>query len=264
MCTVTFIARKRGYCLGMNRDEKLTRPAGLPPTKTKVNGRAVICPSEPAGGTWIALNDSGSCLALINWYSATKRVERNSVSRGVVVKALGPADSVKVTHARLKELPLKRINPFRLIGIFPALGEIVEWRWDLKRLARKQHPWKTGQWASSGFNEPAAQSVRGRTFRKALHQASAGRLDWLRRLHRSHGPEVGPFSTCMHRADAATVSYTEVNVSRHSSTMRYHGGTPCQASTLKKPCKPLKSSIRSLKSNPPFNSTNASVSYSGQ
>ena len=39
MCTVTFIARQKGYCLGMNRDEKLTRPTGLPPKK---HGVAVI------------------------------------------------------------------------------------------------------------------------------------------------------------------------------------------------------------------------------
>ena len=42
--TVTFIARQRGYCLGMNRDEKLTRAAGLPPKKKQVNGCSVICP----------------------------------------------------------------------------------------------------------------------------------------------------------------------------------------------------------------------------
>src|ERR1041385_4155686 len=51
MCTVTFIGRKKGYCLGMNRDEKRTRIAGLPPGMKRVNGHAVICPSEPGGGT---------------------------------------------------------------------------------------------------------------------------------------------------------------------------------------------------------------------
>jgi len=38
MCTVTFIARRNGYVLGMNRDEKLTRAAGLPPRLTHLNG----------------------------------------------------------------------------------------------------------------------------------------------------------------------------------------------------------------------------------
>ena len=75
MCTVSFIARQQGYALAMNRDEKLARVAGLPPKKSIVSGRAVLAPSEPGGGTWIALNDCGATLALINWYSITARVK---------------------------------------------------------------------------------------------------------------------------------------------------------------------------------------------
>ncbi len=231
MCTVTFIARQRGYCLGMNRDEKLTRPTGRPPKRKKVNGCTVVSPSEPGGGTWIAVNDHGATLALINWYSITARVGGKAVSRGEVINAMSAAISVDVARAALAGLPLNRINPFRLIGVFPVTGEIVEWRWNLKQLVRKNFPWKSQQWISSGFDEPTAQRERGKTFQRAARQYSTGSLDWLRRLHRSHSPEAGPFSTCMHRADAATVSYTEVTVSSRHSTMRYHAGAPCQSST---------------------------------
>jgi hypothetical protein len=227
MCTVTFIAQRSGYYLGMNRDEKLTRVDGLPPTRRKLAGRGVLCPTEPSGGTWISLNDLGVSVALINWYSVRKHVERNAVSRGEVVKAVGIAESAKAAHARLKELPLRRINPFRLIGIFPASDEIVEWRWNLKRLVRKRARWRTQQWISSGFDEPAAQRHRGGSFREALPPRSMPGLNWLRRLHRSHAPHAGPFSTCMHRSDAATVSYTEIAVARRTATMRYYAGSPC-------------------------------------
>src|SRR5205814_4875575 len=57
---LTFIARRNGYALGMNRDEKLTRAAGLPPRLTHLKGRAVLAPSEPSGGTWIGVNDAGA------------------------------------------------------------------------------------------------------------------------------------------------------------------------------------------------------------
>src|SRR5262245_28341845 len=115
MCTVTFIARKRGYALGMNRDEKLTRVKGLPPTLRIVNGVKVLSPSEPAGCTWIALNETGATLALINWYSVAKTVARNSVSRGEIVRILCASNSANLTDGGLKKLPLRRINPFRLI-----------------------------------------------------------------------------------------------------------------------------------------------------
>ena len=230
MCTVTFIARKRGYCLGMNRDEKLTRPTGLPPKKRNVNGCAVLCPSEPGGGTWITLNESGTCFALINWYSIAQRVDRNPVSRGEVVNSVSAVVLPDLADAVLAKLPLNEINPFRLIGIFPAYGEITEWCWDLKQLVRKNHQWKTQQWISSGFDEPTAQRIRSRTFQQAQRQKSAGSVDWLRRLHRSHSPQTGPFSTCMHRADAATVSYAEVIVSQHEASMSYHASAPCLGS----------------------------------
>src|SRR6266496_2247 len=229
MCTVTFIARQRGYRLGMNRDEKLTRPTGLPPKVKKMNGRAVISPSEHGGGTWIAVNDHGATLALINWYSITARVSGKAVSRGEVINSMSAAISPDFADAALHGLPLNQINPFRFIGIYPATSEIVEWRWNLKQLVRKNHSWKTQQWISSGFDEPTAQSVRGKTFQRAARQHSAGSVGWLRRLHRSHSPHAGPFSTCMHRADAATVSYTEVTVSPQQATMLYHAGAPCRA-----------------------------------
>lgn len=152
-----------------------------------------------------------------------------AISRGEVVNSVSAASSVDAAEAALQGLPLNRLNPFRLIGVFPATSELVEWRWNLKQLVRKPHPWKSQQWISSGFDEPTAQRVRGKHFQRAGRQHSAGSLDWLRRLHRSHSPQAGPCSTCMHRADAATVSYTEVTVSARRAAMGYHTGAPCQS-----------------------------------
>jgi hypothetical protein len=228
MCTVSFLARKNGYALAMNRDEKLARVAGLPPRLISVQGRKVICPSEPGGGTWIALNDAGATLALINWYSVPDRVPAGALSRGDVVKGVCTATTLEEAASALKHLPLSRINPFRLIGIFPRQMAVVEWQWNLKRLATNHHPWRAQQWISSGFDEPEAQRVRSTVFRRAGQQASFGGLDWLRRLHRSHLPEAGPFSTCMHRANAATVSYTEVLVTGQKGHMAYCPTAPCK------------------------------------
>ncbi|MEW6303391.1 MAG: hypothetical protein AB1705_07975, partial [Verrucomicrobiota bacterium] len=61
----------------------------------------------------------------------------------------------------------------------------------------------------------------------ACRETPSGTLGWLRGLHRSHEPARGPYCFCMHRADAATVSYTEVTVSRTMGTMRYWPGAPC-------------------------------------
>jgi hypothetical protein len=231
MCTVSFIVSKRGYLLAMNRDEKLSRAKGLLPQTAVIDGRAVICPSEPGGGTWIALNDTGATFALINWYSVRNAVKANNLSRGGVVKSVAAQISPTGASRMLTTLPLKQINPFRLIAIFPAQREIYQWRWNLKSLVGRKQRWKSQQWISSGYDEPAAQRVRSKTFRLALRQAGAGRLEWLRRLHRSHTPACGPFSTCMHRDDAASVSYTEIIFSTQRITMAYGNTAPCQSVT---------------------------------
>jgi|SRR5579859_1120330 len=235
MCTVTFIARKRGYALGMNRDEKLARPKGLPPKLRRVKKRVTLAPSEAGGGTWIAVNNRRVTFALINWYSITRRVAKEAVTRGIVVNNAIVTDSPDAAQAVLEQLPLRRINPFRLIGVFPDTAEVVEWRWDLKRLARKRSSWRTQQWISSGFDEPEAQRVRGATFRRLSKLRSAGSLFWLRRLHSSHSPKSGPFSTCMHRTDAATVSYTEISVGSTGANMRHFNHAPCDSRRCQRP-----------------------------
>ena len=227
MCTVTFIARRHGYALGMNRDELLTRVTAVPPARPRLGARAALFPSEPNGGTWIGVNNSGVTLALINWYSIPGRVTEKPISRGEVVKRALPFDSPARVEAALAGLSLPRMNPFRLIGVFPAERAVVEWRWNLEQRARLDLSWCSNTWISSGFDEAGTQQTRGQIFRDAGRQKSAGTANWLRRLHRSHLAERGPYAHCMHRDDAASVSYTEVIVSRQVAMLRYTPGAPC-------------------------------------
>jgi hypothetical protein len=229
VCTITLIAREKGFLLGMNRDEKRSRPQGLPPSERHIGSYRAIYPSEPGGGTWISLNNCGVTLALINWYSVPGRVTTSPVSRGEVIPSMNTAGCAESVDIAFSKLPLWRINPFRLVGIFLESKEVLEWQWDLSQLARKAHHWRSQQWISSGFDEPTAETIRSQTFRQFLTQPSAGRSDWLRRLHASHTPECGPFSTCMHRSDAVTVSYTQVSVSPCKASLRHSSRAPCEA-----------------------------------
>ncbi len=227
MCTVSFLPSADGFRLAMNRDEKRARVIAEPPRVNKSGTRRAILPREPGGGSWIALNDAGVCVALINWHTIAREPRGATRSRGQIVEALACATQLPAIARILKTLPLDRLRPFRLLAIVPASKELVEWRWDLRRLHRRRHAWKPSHWFSSGYDEPQAERVRSEVC------ATLGpdpRPPALRRLHRSHAPERGPFSICMHRKDAATVSYTEVRRNRRQSTMRYVAGPPCAGS----------------------------------
>ena len=227
MCTVSFVPKPGGFYLTMNRDEKLARLPALPPTIVNLDGRRAVFPREPTGGTWISANDVGLCLALINWHRVEREPVHDTVSRGQVVTELaGESSSKEITQA-LAALSLSRMRPFRLIAIIPSEETVMEWRWNLERLSTREYAWKVHHWFSSGLDEPKAERERDRVCKAARKQESAGQLDWLRHLHRSHSPERGPFSVCMHRRDATTVSYTEVTVSGRRAIMRYKNGPCC-------------------------------------
>jgi uncharacterized protein with NRDE domain len=227
MCTVTFIARKNGYVLGMNRDEQLTRVKALPPMRQQINDRAALFPSEPGGGTWIGVNDAGVTIALINWYSVEERVSADPISRGQLARSAMAAIEADSADQILKRFPLERTNPFRLIGVFRDTKQVIEWQWNLSSVRRVAHDWKTNVWISSGFDETGAQVMRRQVFNGQIENGRANNSHWLRAFHASHSPACGPYSVCMHRKDAATVSYTEVAASRRGARMGYSPGPLC-------------------------------------
>jgi hypothetical protein len=227
MCTVSFIPNSRGFSLAMNRDELLTRPTALPPRVFESNGCRSVFPREPTGGTWIVVNDAGVWLTLLNWHRFDRLPVGEIVSRGQVPKALAESDSIREITIKLNRLSLNRIRPFRLIACEPGEKQLVEYGWDLEQLRVQKHDWKPNHWFSSGHDEKQAEYQRAQICQAASHQPSVGTLDWLRDLHRSHLPERGPFSICMHQPVAETVSYTEVSVSDRVAVMRYQPGSPC-------------------------------------
>jgi hypothetical protein len=229
MCTVSFVPKFQGFYLAMNRDENRERFAALAPTIVKLGNHRAIFPREPTGGTWISANDAGVCLALINWYRIKRKPKSAALSRGLVVKELAGESTGHEIVAAVKKLPIRRLRPFRLIAIVPRERRVLEWHWDLQRLAIRSHEWKRQHWFSSGFDEPRAEVERRQACDAATVEQSAISLMWLRQLHRSHAPKRGPFSICMHRPDAATVSYTEVAVSKQRLSMRYKSGSSCSS-----------------------------------
>ena len=241
MCTVSFLPGSGGFYLAMNRDEKRSRPIASPPEIVDAGNRRAVFPRDPRGGSWIAVNQMGVCLALINWHRIEDAVAgvagpgrpRSTPAatelgtRGEIVIALAGAGSSQELTVALMNLPLRAYRPFRLVAIVPGEHRVTEWRWDLEALTTCQNRWERQHWFSSGFNEATAEFERARLCEGAFEHGGAVGLESLRRLHQSHAPRRGPFSICMHRSDAVTVSYTEVVVSDHRVVMRYKNGAPC-------------------------------------
>src|SRR6516165_11404356 len=85
MCTLSWIYQGAGYHLFCNRDEKHTRrPASKPQLLTRGGMRFLAPIDGDFGGTWIAVNESGLSLALLNRGPASTA----QLSRGLIVMNL--------------------------------------------------------------------------------------------------------------------------------------------------------------------------------
>ncbi len=213
----------------MNRDERLTRVPALPPQMFRSGDLLAVYPHEPEGGTWIASNERGITLALLNWnLRGGQSVMDNRSSRGSIIPHLITQHDVVDVTQKLNTLSLQGILPFRLVGIFWRERELYEWRWNGAALTRVSFPWRPGHWFSSGISDAMAGRARREHSRLAWQDANAGTLPWLRELHRSHGPRPGAFGICVHRNDAATISYSEVIYAPGTLTFNYSAGQPCK------------------------------------
>ena len=223
MCTVTFIPKPDGFLLGMNRDDLFPRADTRPPSINQTGTRFAVYPSERIGGTWIGVNDVGLVFALLNWNRPQSQKLR---SRGEVIPAILRASSLDDASDLLRRTSLTGVLPFRLIGIYSQHHAVSEWRWD-GEVNRFDFPWELSHWFSSGLSDQDAEIKRGTICRDALSDADARSLEWMRRLHRSHSPEPGPFSICAHRETAGTLSYTEIIAADGKVTMNYSADSPC-------------------------------------
>ena len=230
MCTLSFIPRLNGYAVGMNRDELRSRPRALGPRYFERNGRIAVYPSEPLGGTWIAANAYGQLFALLNCYSANGHTSTEKQrSRGEIIPQMIFDSDFRAAASILISPKLAGILPFRLIGIDPKHRVLREWHWDGRRICRSAVPWARKHWFSSSLSDVQAEVYRSATCTLAACVRDPGGPHWLADLHRSHRPFSGPYSICVHRPDAVTVSYTEVLVNSRLISTRYVAGSPCES-----------------------------------
>jgi len=233
MCTLTLIPKEDGFLAGMNRDELLTRETALPPEVFVRNGVHTLYPREPNGGTWIACNERRTLFALLNLSSADRAASTKAKkSRGTIIPELAQQEDSGGASQALEEFSLADVLPFRLIGVFAKEKSVLEWRWDGEELRAFRRSWVARHWFSSSLSDRLAEEGRNAACSKAWQEPGAGGAEWLRRLHQSHVPAPGPFSVCVHRVDAATVSYTEVRCAGTQISMSYVQGNPCLKTAL--------------------------------
>lgn len=229
MCTVSWLPGPDGYFLCFNRDERFTRAPAVPPGLRVRDGVQFLAPLDgDAGGTWFAVNEFGLTLGLLNRYRVAGYLPPGQPrSRGLLVldliSAAGPAEAL----LRLTPEILGITQPFTLVAAEPGRPAAIA-RWDGASLSSSPEAGPGFLCTSSSVTEPEVAESR-----RALFAAGAPHTrESLAALHRSHMPERGRRSVCMHRDDAETQSYSEAIVGPRTIGLRHVPGPPCRTEAL--------------------------------
>lgn len=225
MCTMTWFQKEQGYELFFNRDEQITRSQAKLPTVQIREGIQYISPTDTdAGGSWIAVNQFGVTVCLLNHYQFEQiATYKNWLSRGDIVRNLAISNTISRAAHQFKQLDLENYRAFRLFMIEKS-GRNALFVWDGHQTRIENDV--SAPKSSSSVNAKFVKASRKQTFDDLKLQDST-QLDDHLVFHSSHYPDKSAQSVCMHRADANTVSLSHIDVDRDLANFAYADGAPC-------------------------------------
>lgn len=270
MCTVSWLLANDGYQVFFNRDEQKGRALAYTPKYFNDVGVKYLMPVDPVGGgSWIAMNQAGLSICLLNYYQPPPS-RKKLISRGLLIKSLVSNTSLIKIRSALKKLSLQHYAAFTLL-VFPShltaqTGKVYAVRWDGHVLStvtatspmvsssvalaevtnyREDHHdsillQHQVLFSGEGCNDELEMKVKVDLSAVECVEENIIALTNQRciedknslaliRFHASHEPTPSYISVCMHREDAHTVSFTHLIATRKQLKMNYVCGCPCSS-----------------------------------
>lgn len=218
MCTLTYRLTEEGYQVFFNRDEQITRSQAISPEINALLKAAY--PIDPTGGgTWIAVHENGTSLALLNYYQAQIDPSlKNFTSRGVIIPYL--LTVIDDIQNELMKMDLSVFQAFQLCVFESNLSEKTkmeslasQYIWDGKKLTTSIiSVCSSLPITSSGVDYETVSAYRKQQFNLMLGSGKGTADDFIA-YHQQQG-NSGKCSVKMCREDAQTVSLTQISVNQ--------------------------------------------------
>lgn len=227
MCTVTVVPVGDNVRLACNRDELRSRPAALPPRVQQFGPRTALMPVDPtSGGTWVAVNDAGLALTLLNVNPDNGSTNAAAPrSRGQIIPALLHTDTPFAAAFFALTLDPAQYAPFRLVVVNRCAGVEVHSDGRRIRLVRWIGLTRPQMFTSSGLGDQVVEGPRQTLFGEFFDRRG-DQLAQQDAFHRHRWPDRPQLSVCMDRQDASTVSYTLVSVGPDRVALSHHPEAP--------------------------------------
>lgn len=213
-----------------NRDERLDRPAAPPELRTHA-GRFLVAPLDlQAGGTWLAVGETGVFAAITNRHDPAYFGRVAPRSRGALVLDAAVADRACAAAESAAATDPSTVNPFHLV-VADREAAFVVWS-DGSKVTRERL--ERGIHVITERSYGAADNARERALRERLRDLEGtpswpDRDRWRAELSR-HDPD--PLAgTCVH-ADAwgygtRASTYVRLGADAEDAELFHADGKPC-------------------------------------
>lgn len=223
MCSVSWVHTPGGYQLIFNRDERTARkPAAYPVEAISKDVRYLSPADGDFGGTWLAVNEFGLSLGLVNYYPEFQFQKPDfKKSRGFIVPAFIHLRDAKTAGYAIQILDPEPYEPFELL-VFDGTTDGFIVRWDRREFSVRMLTFDENPLASSSFITAEVVAYRKSLFRSLMDsevgESTALQFQFHTRLHHQNLA----YNPCMFREDARTVSISIVDVAREEIRWDYH------------------------------------------
>jgi hypothetical protein len=223
VCTLTVVPTAAGARLAFNRDEQRARPPALPPARRRFGAREAVLPTDPAsGGTWLAVNDAGLTLALLNGNPPAPSASRPRRSRGDLVPGLldlcCPAEALAAAGRRFDHADFA---PYRLVLVGDGVAADLRWDGHHPMVMTRLIGGRPLLFTSSGLGDHLVEGPRQDLFDTLFAAPPAEWADVQDAFHRHRWPGREHLSVNMARADARTVSHAVVELAEAAARFDY-------------------------------------------
>lgn len=111
----------------------------------------MVYPREPSGGAWIACNNQGNLLALLNWNdNKFHKLGEKRKTRGLVLPELIHLPDLSTADSHFQQMNLDGLFPFCLVGIFGVNKPLTNGAGTARR---------NGDWHSPGLANTGSHQV---------------------------------------------------------------------------------------------------------
>jgi Transport and Golgi organisation 2 len=223
VCTVTIVPAAGGFRLSCNRDERRDRPRASPPEAHAMGRHVATFPTDPTGGgTWVGVNDAGLAAAVLNRTPSPPAPRRREGlrSRGLIIPALMDRTSLAEALEAAAALSPGAFDMFRLVLAQGDTAAVVTSDGAAFSIAISSLT-QPIMLTSSSLGDAVVEEPRRLLFERLFACDAKRWLGAQRRFHRHQWHSRQHLSVRMERADARTVSRTDIDVRSRRIDLRY-------------------------------------------